>query len=157
MLQARLRQHYFGIYAFNPMVRGLPCTVSDVFMLPRVLAATRVLPEALGVGSSMSHMMTSLFPSIFVSIAMLFSSAYRRPLFGWYSVCAALLGAHQIPFFMPRGPGGSPRACHRLAGSPTAIPDTAQCPLPGRASGDSEGSSHCNCPAQASWVLPPSV
>jgi len=50
--------------------------MQDVFILPLVLATTRVFPDALGVGSSRSQMIISLFPSIFVSIAMCITSAY---------------------------------------------------------------------------------
>ncbi len=61
------------------MVNGFPPIVNDVFILPLVLATTRVFPDALGVGSSRSHVIISLFPSILVSIAICFTSAYRRP------------------------------------------------------------------------------
>ena len=44
--------------------------MQDVFILPLVLATTSVFPDALGVGFSRSQVIMSLFPSIFVSIAM---------------------------------------------------------------------------------------
>ncbi|HXE94816.1 MAG TPA: hypothetical protein VN642_00305 [Dongiaceae bacterium] len=41
------QSEYHGlIYAFRPMVTGLPSTMTSVTALPRVLATTRVLPEA---------------------------------------------------------------------------------------------------------------
>jgi hypothetical protein len=38
------------IYAFNPMVTGLPSTIAYVTVLPLVLATMRVFPDADGVG-----------------------------------------------------------------------------------------------------------
>lgn len=70
---------YLGIYALSPIVNGFPSTVQDVFVLPLVLATTRVFPDALGVGVSRSQVIMSLLPSILVSIAMCASSAYWRP------------------------------------------------------------------------------
>ena len=55
--------------------------MQDVFILPLVLATTSVFPDALGVGFSKSQVIISLFPSIFVSIAMCVTSAYWRPIF----------------------------------------------------------------------------
>src|SRR6185369_10732627 len=48
------------MYAFRPMVTGLPSTRTSVTALPRVLATTRVLPDAEGVGFSRSISMQSL-------------------------------------------------------------------------------------------------
>ena len=52
------------------MVIGLPSTSAAVTAFPRVLATTRVLPDADGVGFSRSISMQSLFPLISTVIAM---------------------------------------------------------------------------------------
>ena len=72
---------YLAIYAFSPIVKGLPFIMQSVLILPLVLTTTRVFPDALGLGSSRSHVIMSLVPSIFASIAISVSSAYRRPQF----------------------------------------------------------------------------
>jgi hypothetical protein len=61
------------IYAFSPIVTGLPSTMAVVTVLPRVLATTRVLPEAEGVGFSRSISMQSLLPMISTVIGMGYS------------------------------------------------------------------------------------
>jgi hypothetical protein len=58
------------IYAFSPIVTGLPSTMAVVTVFPRVLATTRVLPDADGVGFSRSISMQSLLPLISTVIAM---------------------------------------------------------------------------------------
>jgi hypothetical protein len=61
------------IYAFSPIVTGLPSTMAVVTVLPRVLATTRVLPDAEGVGFSRSISMQSLLSLISTVIAMAYS------------------------------------------------------------------------------------
>src|SRR5208337_5289022 len=61
---------YFLIYAFNPIITGLPSIFTSVSLFPLVLATTSVFPDALGVGVSRSAVMISLLPSIFAVIAM---------------------------------------------------------------------------------------
>jgi len=58
------------IYAFSPIVTGLPSTMAVVTVFPRVLATTRVLPDADGVGVSRSISMKSLLSRISTFIAM---------------------------------------------------------------------------------------
>jgi hypothetical protein len=64
------------IYAFNPIVIGLPSTSAVVTVFPRVLATTKVLPDDEGVGFSKSISMQSFLPLISTIIAMM-----------WFSFC----------------------------------------------------------------------
>lgn len=48
-----------GDIGLNPIVNGFPFTVNDVIILPLVLATIRIIPAALGVGSSRSHVIIS--------------------------------------------------------------------------------------------------
>src|ERR1039457_807000 len=65
-----MTDHYGLIYAFRPIVTGLPSTSAVVTAFPRVLATARVFPDADGVGFSRSISMQSLLPLISTVIAM---------------------------------------------------------------------------------------
>jgi hypothetical protein len=73
-LPLRISANYGLIYAFSPIVIGLPSTSAVVTAFPRELATTSVFPDDDGVGFSRSISMQSLLPLISTVIAILLFS-----------------------------------------------------------------------------------